>query len=169
MNYRYKCGSKIIRVFVWDDDFPKYVVVESGKRNYARSIRKDRNGKFFTWNKNKVYLKDWIRTSMKDFKEKIERGEHVTSDDLCQAILSDGLDKVRFIVPLSVVSGFFLDTSKYKNTLCKIEERWNRRVSQNFQIIVVPVIPEPTIAASSYFYVMDFLELIQSGVIQIVV
>lgn len=72
------------------------------KKLYKRTIREDEHGKFFTWNRNKIYLNDWIRTSMKELKQKIDNDEWVTSEDLCQAIMSDGVRNVRFIVPMDV-------------------------------------------------------------------
>ena len=173
MHYRYNCGNEVVRVWVWNDDFHTEVTVTDNKTNkgYDRSIREDENGKFFTWNKHKVYLNDWIRTSMKELKEKVEKKEWVTSDDLCQAILSDGIENARFIVPLNMVCGFgfFLDGNKFKDTVCKIEERWNREVAQNYKLIVVPVEPDETVASSRDFYSSDMMSLIQSGHIKIVV
>lgn len=175
MNYRYNCGNEIMKVWVWNDDFHTEVTVTDNKTNksYERTIREDENGKFFTWNKNKVYLNDWIRTSMKELKEKVDRNEWVTSDDLCQAILSDGIDNVRFIVPLNVVSvrglGIsLLDGAKTKDVVCKIEERWNREVKQNYKLVVVPVEEDKTVASSDDFYTMDMISLIKSGYIKIV-
>ena len=175
MNYKYKCGNEEIKVWVWNDDFHTEVSVTDNKNNriYNRTIREDENGKFFTWNKNKVYLNDWVRTSMKELKEKIERKEWVTSDDLCQAIISDGVENVRFIVPLNIVSvrGFgisLLDGNKTKETVCKIEERYNREVKQNYKLIVVPVKPDETVASYDDYYTMDMISLIQSGYIKIV-
>lgn len=96
MFYKYKCGNEIIRVFVWNDDFHNEVSVEDTKtqKSYDRTIREDENGKFFTWNRNTIYLNDWIKISMKELKEKIENGERITSDDLCQAIMTDGVENV---------------------------------------------------------------------------
>ena len=90
MTYKYKCGDEIIKVWVWNDDFHNEVIVTNNKNNkgYDRTIREDENGKFFTWNRNKIYLNDWIKTCMKELKEKIEKKEWATSDDLCQSILS---------------------------------------------------------------------------------
>lgn len=175
MNYRYKCGNKEISVWVWNDDFHIEVTVASSKDNKTcdRTIREDENGKFFTWDKNKIYLNDWIRTSMKELKEKVDKKEWLTSDDLCQAILSDGIENVRFIVPLNIVSarGFgisLLDGNKTKETICKIEERYNREVKQNYKIVVVPAEPDETVANSSDFYISDMISLIRSGYIKIV-
>lgn len=171
MNYRYKCGNEVIRVWVWNDDFHTEVSVTDSKSNksYGRTIREDENGKFFTWNKNKVYLNNWIRISMKELKEKIERKERVTSDDLCQAILSDGIDNTRFIVPLNWAMGAFATGCEFKDTLCKIEERENRKVNENYKIVVVPVEPDKTVANSCEFYTSDMISLIKSGHIKIIV
>ncbi len=76
------------------------------KRSYERTIREDEGGKFFTWNRNKIYLDNWIRTSMKEVKEKLERKEWVTSDVFCQAILTDGIDNVRFMKAVENTSDF---------------------------------------------------------------
>ena len=66
MTYKYKCGKDIINVFVWSDDFHTDVAIYDSKaaRSYERTIREDKDGKFFTWNRNKIYLNDWIRMSM---------------------------------------------------------------------------------------------------------
>ena len=71
----------------------------------------DENGKFFTWNKNKIYIEDWIRIPMKEVKNKFENKEHVSTDVFCQAILTDGIDNVRFLVPLEcyTLMGMFVD------------------------------------------------------------
>ena len=176
MTYSYNCGNEIIEVWVWGDDLHTGVSVIDNRthKSYERSIREDVNGKFFTWNKNKIYLNDWIRTSMKELKEKVERDEYITSEDLCKAILSDGIENVRFIVPLVVVSarilGFtFSNYNNFKDTLCKIEERWNREVRQNYKLVVIPCEPDEMVVPSEEYYTSDMVSLIQSGAIKIVV
>lgn len=170
MNYRYNCGNEVVRVWVWDDDFHTEVTVTDNKTNkgYERTIREDGNGKFFTWNKNKIYLNDWIRTSMKELKEKVDRKEWVTSDDLCQAILSDGVENARFIVPMGLSLGFFVDGSRFKDVECKIEERRYRAVKENYKIVVVPVETDEEVASYEDFYTTDMISLIKSGNIKIV-
>lgn len=172
MTYRYKCGNEVIRVFVWNNDFHNEVSVEDTKtrKSYDRTIREDKNGKFFTWNRNKIYLNDWIKISMKELKDKIENGEWVTSDDLCQAIMTDGIENVRFIVPLNTTCGFgfLLNGNEFKDTLCRVEERWNREVKQNYKIVLIPVEPDESIASSRDYYTMDFLSLIKERYIKIV-
>lgn len=171
MTYKYKCGNEIIRVFVWNDDFHNEVSVEDTKtrKSYDRTIREDENGKFFTWNCNKIYLNDWIKISMKELKEKIENGEWITSDDLCQAIMTDGIENARFIVPLNTRCGlFFLNGNEFKDTLCKVEERWNREIKQNYKIVLIPVEPDDSVANSVDYYIEDFVSLIKCGNIKIV-
>mgnify|MGYP004462121365 CR=1 FL=1 len=172
MIYKYKCGNEIIRVFVWDDDFHNKVSVEDTKtrKSYDRTIREDENGKFFTWNRNKIYLNDWIKTSMKELKDKIENGEWATSDDLCQAIMTDGIENVRFIVPMNTTCGFglLLNGKEFKDTLCRVEERWNREVIRNYKIVLIPVEPDESIASSRDYYTVDFVSLIKEGYIKIV-
>ena len=172
MTYKYKCGNEIIRVFVWNDDFHNEVSVEDTKtrKSYDRTIRENEKGKFFTWNRNKIYLNDWIKISMKELKEKIENGEWITSDDLSQAIMTDGIENARFIVPLNTTCGFgfFLNGNEFKDTLCKVEERWNREIKQNYKIVLIPVEPDDSVASSRDYYTEDLVSLIKEGHIKIV-
>lgn len=158
MNYRYKCDDKIIKVWVWNDNFHTNVSVYDDKKekSFDRTIRNDEGGSFFTWNKNKIYLHDWIRSSMKELKERFEKNEWVTSDELCQAIMSDGIDKVRFIVL----------SDNDEEILCKIVEDFIRTVKENYKIRLVAV-DENDIRSSDY-YTMDMVTLIRNGIIKIV-
>ena len=170
MYYKYKCANKTIRVFVSSYDFDNYVTVEDNGKLYDRTIHEDKFGKFFTWDREKIYLDDWLRSSIKELKWKIENNIRVTSDDLCQAIMSDGIENVRFMVPLNTTCGFgfFLDGNKFKETLCMIRESWNREVKQNYKITLVPVNPDDSVASRVDYYTMDFLSLSDRGYIAIV-
>ena len=172
MYYKYNCGDEVIRVWFVDDNIHDTVDVEDNKtkKQYERTIREDENGRFFTWNKHKIYLNDWIRISLKEIKEKIENGEWVTSDDLCQAIMTDGVENARFIVPLNTVcvGGFFLNGNEHKDVLCKVEERYNREVKSNYKLYLSPVEPDDTVASHRDFYTSDMISLIKEGHIQIV-
>ena len=149
MDYKYNCGNEVIRVWVWNDDFHTEVSVTDNKTKkiYERTIREDECGKFFTWNKNKIYLDNWIRITMKELKDKIDSKEWCTSDELCQAILTDGVDNVRFIVPLNTISMRVLglplaDGDNFNDVLCKINEEYLHDVKQNYKLTLIPV--EPT-------------------------
>ena len=175
MDYKYNCGNEVIRVWVWNDDFHTEVSVTDNKtkKTYERTIREDECGKFFTWNKNKIYLDNWIRITMKELKEKIERKEWCTSDELCQAILTDGVDSVRFIVPMNIVSmrvlGIsFADGDKFKDTLCRIKEDYLHEVKNNYKLQLIPVESTEDTVSRVEFYTGDMLGLIKSGIIKIV-
>lgn len=170
MTYNYKCGDEIIRVWNWDDDFHTYVSVSTKDRCYDRTIHEDEHGKFFTWNKRKIYLADWIRISMTELKQKIANNEDVWDDDLCQAILSDGIENARFIVPLNTRCGFWLlNGNEFENVLCKIKESWNREVKRNYKLVLVPVEPNDNVASSRELYTSDMLSLIKKGFIEIII
>lgn len=173
MTYKYKCGNEIIRVWVWNDDFHKEVSVDDAKskKSYNRTIREDKQGRFFTWNKNKIYLHDWVKSSMKEFNDKVDKNEWVISDDLCQAIMSDGVENVRFIVPLNTTCGcgFLLNGDEYKDTLCKVVEGFNREVKTNYKLTFVPVEPNENVASRDDIYTDDLIGLIKKGYIKIVV
>lgn len=162
MTYKYKCGKDIINVFVWSDNFHTDVAIYDSKaaKSYERTIREDKDGKFFTWNRNKIYLNDWIRMSMSELKEKIEVGEWITSEELCQAILTDGISNARFIVPLDTAYGT-------KDTLCKVEERFNREVKQDYKLILVPVTPNDDTVRAAEYYTKDLAGLLRAGIVEI--
>lgn len=162
MTYKYKCGNDIINVFVWSDDFHTDVAIydKEAARSYDRTIREDKNGKFFTWNRNKIYLDDWIKISMLELKEKIERGEWITSEELCQAILTDGIDNARFIVPFDTAYGI-------KDTICKVEERFNREVKADYKLVLVPVTPNNDTVHEMEYYTTDLVGLLRAGIVEI--
>lgn len=177
MTYNYKCGDEIITVWRWSgwlEDFHDHVSVHTKEGCYDRTIREDDGGKFFTWNKHKIYLDDWIRVTMKELKQKIDNNGHVFSHDLSQAIMTDGPENVRFLVPLYVrdffpVIGFFLTRGdETKDVLCKVSE-YEHKVSDNYKITVVPVEADETVESSHSFYTSDMLQLIYGGDIKIIV
>ena len=61
-----------------------------------------------------------------------------------------------------------LDGNKTKETICKIEERYNREVKQHYKLVVIPAEPDETVANSSEFYTSDMMSFILSGYIKIV-
>lgn len=99
--------------------------------------------------KGKIYLDDWIKTSMKELKERIQKGDFVFSGDLCKAIMSDGIDNVRFI--------------NEDGILYKVKEISNRELERNYKIRLVPVEPKEDIANYFDYYIGDFLGLLKGG------
>ena len=172
MNYKYQCGDQIINVW-YSSTFrnPKVVHICTKNKDIPRSVLEDERGLFFTWNHKKIYLDNWIRTSMKELKQRIDnKDDSVTDDDLCIAIMSDGVDKVRFNVPINKRAGlFFLDGCDFKMVECKIVESWNREVKNKYKITFVPVIPDVNIGDKREFYVSDLISLIKDGYVEIVI
>ena len=170
MYYNYKCGNKVIEVWKTNNGFDDTVSVVIDRREYVRSIRKDKNGEFFTWDRNKIYIDDWIRFPMKDFLEKIKNNEWVSTSELCLAIMSHGIDNIKFMVPFEVScnSIFFRNKKKEKHILCKIEERWNREVNQNYKIVLVPVHSYNKYIGNKDLYTEYLLGFIKEGRIKII-
>ena len=90
MTYLYDCGNEVIRV--WRNNLCEDTVCietndNSKYREFKRSVREDDKGKFFTWNKNKIYVNNFKKISIQSIKDKLANDEWVTDDELCQAIL----------------------------------------------------------------------------------
>ena len=138
--------------------------------NYVKDMRKnieDENLQTVADNCLELLKKTKI-TGQTKIAEKIEKGEWITSDDLCQAIMTDGIENVRFMVPLNTAWGLFLNGNEFKDTLCKVEERWNREIKQNYKIVLIPEEPDDSVACSCDYYTTDFVSLIKKGYIKIV-
>jgi hypothetical protein len=153
--------------------FDDTVSIYTNKENVV-PIEKDKNGRYFTWKDTKVYINDWIRTSMLEVKQKVESGETVYADELCNAILSDGVENVRFSVPLDLTfrerthNKLHGETCKVKETLCRIEESELRKIADGYKITVVPVEQTDEVIEKDDYYLSDFASLICNGHIKIV-
>jgi len=164
MYYKYHCGNEILRVFSYaaSNPFNKTVVVEVGPRDYTRSIREDEKGEFFTWNKQKIYVNDWIRMTMAELRDNLHNDDYwMVSDDLCIAIATDGPENVRLAVPNKLL---YLDGDDV--SICHIEEEFNRKVLQNYKLNLV-FEDEYGDRRVRDFYTSDLFSMIRSGLITI--
>ena len=59
--------------------------------------------------------------------------------------------------------------NQFKKTLCKIEERYNYEVKNNYKLTVTPVNSDESVSKYRDFYTTDMLSLIQDGIIEIVI
>lgn len=172
MIYKYKCNDEILEVWVSPYKYHRHVTVYD-KTGHDVEIQEVEQGKFFVWKGTKIYLNDWIRISMKELKEKIDKKEFVTSGMLCQAILSDGIENARFSVPLNIVLfdifGVSIVDDTTKDTICRIEEEWNREVRQDYKLVVVPIEKDETVESRHEYYTTDMIQLIQEGIIKIII
>lgn len=140
MYYTYLCRDKRITVYVGLGNVETVTILDNktGKQ-FKRSVHKDNKGLFFTWDKFKIYLTDWVRMPISQIKNKIETSGDLTTEEVCQAILSEGLNNVRFIVPMyenEVQFGFLKGT---KPTLCKVSESCESNIRMNFLVRFIPV------------------------------
>ena len=176
MIYQYKLkNNKIISVFVSNDDFSTVVDIYEKNKTIELKIKSDNNNnkKYFVYKKEKVYLDNWIKSSMKELKEKVDQGKKIYSDELCRAILSDGVNNVRFLAPFNVVQASFLgisllDGSNFEFVKARIVEEFNREIKNNYKIKLIPEEQNENISSSHDFYTSDFAQLINNGVIKII-
>ena len=115
MNYKYRCKNEIIEVNV-DEENKTAIVFYKGREGCPRTIIEGNDGKFFTWNRQKIYLNDYITISMKELKQRVEKDERISKLDFDIAIFNDGIENVRLMVPNS----FFLSRISGK-VICKVE------------------------------------------------
>lgn len=175
MTYLYDCGNEVIRV--WRNNFCEDTVCietnDNGKyREFKRSVREDENGKFFTWNQHKIYVDNFKKISIQSIKDKLANDEWVTDDELCQAILSEGVENVRFIIPMMLVSCRFMglvtcDPTKRVEKKCHIEEGFNRMVSDGYKFNFVPDDYDGTTCSHEEYYVLDFVSSLRNGYVKI--
>jgi hypothetical protein len=171
LNYKYLCNNEILKVYM--SSFDNTVSIYTDKE-YEIPIEKDQNGKYFMWKNTKIYLDNWIKTSMLEVKQKVESGETVFADELCNAILSDGVENVRFSVPLDFTFRERMykkshgEACNSKETICKIEESELRKITDGYKITVVPVEKTGEVIEKDDYYLSDFASLICSGHIKIV-
>lgn len=176
MIYKYDCGDEIIDVFRSNNEFSNKVSVETYKNgkymSYDRTIREDDLGKFFTWNKKKIYLDNFKKISIQTIKDKLANDEWITDDELCQAIMSEGIENVKFIIPMALVNCRFMGllTYDYNQTIdkiCHIEEGFNRKVSDCYKFTFVPDEYDENTCSKEDKYVIDIISSLQSGDIKI--
>lgn len=167
MNFVFNDGKSDFNV--WLSSFSDTATVNS---SYKRGIRTDDNGRFFTWNKKKFYLDDFKKIHINQIKEKINKKEWFSDDELCQAIICTGVDNVKFNVPMSVVDfsvmGLTLaNPSKTITKKCHIVESFGKMVHDGYKLdLYVDNYDGSTVRHESY-YTLDLVGLLRSGHITI--
>lgn len=164
MYFKYNCNGKVINVFRYmSNEFNKTVEVDSGKKSFIRSLHKDDKGEFFTWNKQKIYVNNWIRMSMSELKNHIEKNDiHLMSDDLCIGIMTDKPENVRLRVP----SNLLMCNNSKDTVICHIEEGFNREVSHNYKLRLVHIM-DNGVKRYHDTYTSDLFSLIRSNIVTI--
>ncbi|MFF2531281.1 hypothetical protein ACFVS2_20475 [Brevibacillus sp. NPDC058079] len=164
------CGKQ----HLWlECDYPNIedtIRVDFSRGNATKRVHTDQQGKrYFVWNSTRMYLEFLKDYTMKKIKDMIEKGEHVTDKELVLAIINDGIENVRFIVPCfkrsgADIFGFGIFTSETEDVLCKVSEH-RYKVKDQYKLTLVPENPNPMVSSRD-FYTMDFMGLLRAGIIK---
>jgi len=172
MNYLFDCGGEKISVWVNKYCEDRVSLWYDGKER-IRTVHTDDEGKFFTWNRHKIYLDKFLKISKQEIINKLKNNEFVTDDELCQMLLSEGVDNVRFVIPMMTVDCRFMglvscNPNKRVDTVCHIEEGFNRMVSDNYMFNFVPDNFDGSTLSHYDIYTSDFVSWLRSGDAKIV-
>ncbi|WP_097005279.1 hypothetical protein [Lacrimispora amygdalina] len=111
MNYEFKLSNgEILRVF-YNDLFKDEIKKTNGlvsfwlnnnnkNKEYLRTVRyEDDNKKFFTWNREKIFMDDFLAFTPQELVEKFKnKDEHINSEDLCHTLEKYGIDSLRMLI-----------------------------------------------------------------------
>lgn len=109
--------------------------------------------------------------TLKNIKEMLVNGTTFSDQDLCDAIINEGVENVRFLVPLravksrsSIIPGVVeIDTDNRIDTECVIVEKDRRRVEDCYKIVFEPVNFTGQTLRDEEFYVSDFVSMLRKG------
>ena len=109
--------------------------------------------------------------TIKEIKEMLVNGTTFSDQDLCDAIINEGVENVRFLVPLiavksrsDIISGVVnIDIYKRIDTECIIVETDRRRVEDCYKIVLEPVNFTGQTLRNGEFYVSDFVSMLRKG------
>ena len=163
MTYLYDCGNEVINVYrndLYENIVCVVKIINGNYREFKRTVREDKKGKFFTWNKNKIYIDNFKKISIQSIKDKLANDEWITDDELCQAIMSEGVENVRFIVPMMLVNSRFIglavcDQTKMIEKVCHIEEGFNRNVADKYKFNFVPDEYDESTSSHEEYYISN--------------
>lgn len=172
MYYKYKCKGKDIEV--WRGSCGcDYVAIEGRiDKKFFRDIfqineDEDRK-KFFIYEDNKIYLDDYIKISKQDIIDKINNNEFVSDSEVCQMILSEGVENVRFELPIFKIDagpifGVVSVSNESELKACHIKESYNRMVADNYKFDFYVDDYDRTTLSHYEMYVSDFVSNLITG------
>lgn len=173
MKYKYNIKDEVVEVFVSDINLSTNVEVciyENEKyKEYLRTIREDINGKFFTWNKEKVYLKDYIIYTKEQCQE-MANNKQLKKEDFVNMVLSYGIHNFRLLIPCKKRKEYFIGIiSIYDKdqTLkpCYLDESIYKFSNSN-KVITIPD-DEEYVCIHHNWYLSDLISFINDGYIKI--
>lgn len=178
MFYAYDINGKEVMTqyygAMFKDDIESLSVdINCGKKQFKRTVHKDCKGRFFTWNKQKVYILDYKRLHMKYLAliladSSVSNRKDITSDELIKSIICDGVRNVRFLIEQEVRCGHskFIKNTKREYVPYKIEEQFNREILIGYKITLVPEDGDKGYKELDTYF-SDFTSMINEGIIKI--
>ncbi|HBJ1650411.1 TPA: hypothetical protein LA460_000315 [Clostridium botulinum] len=172
MYYKFNIKDEQFKVWMWEDDYHHTITINDNKTNkqYDRTIRTDDEGRFFTWNKEKVYLNNYHKITFEEFQNKLKNNEWITPDELTQMILNKGVENIIINAPMNKVNmdisqlGIVLSNgSEYSDVDCLIKE-YQYKVKDNYKIHLVSL-SQNYVGRS--FYTSDLVNMIKEGRVKI--
>lgn len=143
----------------------------NGDTDVKLPVKTDDGGDYFVYKNNKVYVNDFVKVSFEDFMQAV-RNNMVFDDVFVNMLLSEGVDKIQFDVPMNMISSpaffgiCFADGDKFLNKRCRIIER-QHKVIDNYKIEVEVLENDGSTIAHRSFYTSDMVSLIKDNYIKI--
>lgn len=109
-------------ITIWDD---------LKEKDIYRTIRKDNQGLFFTWNRIKYYINDYYKYTKEDIVNAINN-KNLTDDIFTQGIINYGVDKIVIKVPEKMYDYNYGSMKKLIDS--KIKEYNSFKISDNYKI-----------------------------------
>ena len=171
MKRKYNINGKIVRA--WLGYFKDEIEIEKddGNTKVKLPVMTDDGGDYFVYKNNKVYVNDFVKVSFEEFMQAVRDG--MAFDDIfVNMLLSEGIDKIQFDVPMNTVSSpvffgiCFADGDKFINKRCRIIER-QHKVIDNYKIEVEVLENDGSTIAHRSFYTSDMVSLIRDNHIKI--
>lgn len=171
MKRKYNINGKIVRA--WLGYFKDEIEIEKddGNTEVKLPVMTDDGGDYFVYKNNKVYVNDFVKVSFEEFMQAVRDG--MAFDDIfVNMLLSEGIDKIQFDVPMNTVSSpvffgiCFADGDKFINKRCRIIER-QHKVIDNYKIEVEVLENDGSTIAHRSFYTSDMVSLIRDSHIKI--
>ena len=183
MRANYNVNGKTITAYVWNDMLyedgfmRKTIEIYLGKRTIKKNLHKDENGCFFYWDKQKIYVKDFVYLSAEELvdvvKTAIANGDWVNEDTILATLLNES-DKLNIVYPLPKVDmivpflGISICGTKTKETVCKFTEERYKKEQWHYKVSLAPVDENMNMTVvSRHPYFSDLCSEIRTGKVEL--
>lgn len=94
MKYTYQLRENEVEVYISDDLYDEEVTIRTGGTSYDDILQQDQDGRFFVFNKDKIYEKDLVLFQYPELRFKIENGIRITPFELVQGMKDVSLIRI---------------------------------------------------------------------------